>query len=1108
MFTFPQTVSYTVSYNANGGSGAPSSQTVTAGNSVTIPSTIPTRFPYTFLGWSTSSSASSASYLPGGSYTPGSSTTLYAVWKSATTVSGSTTVTTNISVAGTLVYYKLTPSVSGTLTVESTGSYDTYGYLYSESGSQLTYKDQGGTNNNFKYTYSVTAGTTYYAAAKLYSSSSTGSFQTVFTFPQTVSYTVSYNANGGSGAPSSQTVTAGNSVTIPTTAPTWTGHKFLGWSTSSSATSASYNAGGTFKPSGNTTLYAVWRTLYTYTVSYNANGGSGAPSSQTKTEDSTLTLSSTKPTKQYKLTYNANGGTVSPPSKTVTCTFNGWNTASDGSGTSYASGGSYSNNASATLYAKWSNPSAGSLPTPTRDWDTFDGWYTSSTGGTRVYSSTVISASKTLYAHWTPHSHTWDKGVVNTPATYTSEGLQTFTCTVCKETKTEVIPKKEIIPLKVTVQPKSVAAADQSVATFKVVAEGSELTYAWRYRISSSDSWIYCTSATEGYNTDTLKVVAASYRNGYQYQCVIRDVVGSVKYSYDVTLSVKTLSVTGQPTGTTVSDNSTATFKVTASGVGITYAWRVRTSKTADWTYLTSATEGYNKDTLKVTARLAMNGYRYQCVMKDGGGTVKYSHDVMLSVVPQLTITSHPTSATAAANGKATFSVSATGSGVTYAWRTRANSSASWTYLTSATECYNTATLKVPATMDKNGYRYQCVVRDSIGKVKYSRDVALTVKELSFTSQPASACVTENTAATLKVTAAGVGVTYAWRMRTSSSAGWTNCTSSTSGYNTNTLKITAKSSMNGYRYQCVIRDAAGTVKYSRDVALTVVPPLTVTSQPSSVTVAAGSAATFSVTASGTGLTYAWRTRANSSASWTYLTSATEGFNTATLKVSASLDMNGRQYQCVIRDAAGAVKYSYNVTMNVVQPMAITAHPTSVTAVEGSTATFKVTATGSGLTYRWRYRINSSGTWVYCTSATEGYNTNTLKVLASDYRNGYQYQCVITDATGAVKYSRDVTLTVTIPPLTVTSQPQSVSAMENAKVTFKVTATGTGLTYAWRTRSSKTGDWVYCTSSTPGYNTNAIQVTAKASLNGSQYQCVITDASGKKAYTSIVTLTLE
>ena len=195
-------------------------------------------------------------------------------------------------------------------------------------------------------------------------------------------------------------------------------------------------------------------------------------------------------------------------------------------------------------------------------------------------------------------------------------------------------------------------------------------------------------------------------------------------------------------------------------------------------------------------------------------------------------------------------------------------------------------------------------------------------------------------------------------------------------------------------------------------------------------------------------------------------------------------------------------------MNVVQPMAITAHPTSVTAVEGSTATFKVTATGSGLTYRWRYRINSSGTWVYCTSATEGYNTNTLKVLASDYRNGYQYQCVITDATGAVKYSRDVTLTVTIPPLTVTSQPQSVSAMENAKVTFKVTATGTGLTYAWRTRSSKTGDWVYCTSSTLGYNTNAIQVTAKASLNGSQYQCVITDASGKKAYTSIVTLTLE
>ena len=84
--------------------------------------------------------------------------------------------------------------------------------------------------------------------------------------------------------------------------------------------------------SSNTTY--VKATLPTYTVSYNANGGSGAPSSQTKNHDKDLTLSSTVPTRSgYE--------------------FTGWNTKSDGTGTSYASSATYSSNSSATLYAQW-----------------------------------------------------------------------------------------------------------------------------------------------------------------------------------------------------------------------------------------------------------------------------------------------------------------------------------------------------------------------------------------------------------------------------------------------------------------------------------------------------------------------------------------------------------------------------------------------------------------------------------------------------------------------------------------------------------------------------------------------------------------------------------
>ena len=75
--------SYSIKYNANGGTGAPSTQTKWYGSSLTLSSVVPTRAGYTFLGWATSSTATSASYQPGASYTSNSGTTLYAVWQVA-----------------------------------------------------------------------------------------------------------------------------------------------------------------------------------------------------------------------------------------------------------------------------------------------------------------------------------------------------------------------------------------------------------------------------------------------------------------------------------------------------------------------------------------------------------------------------------------------------------------------------------------------------------------------------------------------------------------------------------------------------------------------------------------------------------------------------------------------------------------------------------------------------------------------------------------------------------------------------------------------------------------------------------------------------------------
>lgn len=86
----------------------------------------------------------------------------------------------NVTTGGQIVYFAFTPTTSGSFTIQSIGSGDTYGTLYSASQSSLTTDDDGGDGNNFKITYTMTAGTTYYVAVKFLSSSTTGTFKVSF----------------------------------------------------------------------------------------------------------------------------------------------------------------------------------------------------------------------------------------------------------------------------------------------------------------------------------------------------------------------------------------------------------------------------------------------------------------------------------------------------------------------------------------------------------------------------------------------------------------------------------------------------------------------------------------------------------------------------------------------------------------------------------------------------------------------------------------------------------------------------------------------------------------------------------------------------------------
>ena len=142
----------------------------------------------------------------------------------------------------------------------------------------------------------------------------------------------------------SDTVSKGSSVTIKNNAFVRNGYTFAGWTTNSDGTDDGYGwtgwsgtwnyDNGQYGINNNKlTLYARWN-IKAYTISYNANGGSNAPGDQSKIENKSISLSSSKPTR-------------------TGYTFVNWNTKKDGSGTTYKAGASYNSNADLTLYAQW-----------------------------------------------------------------------------------------------------------------------------------------------------------------------------------------------------------------------------------------------------------------------------------------------------------------------------------------------------------------------------------------------------------------------------------------------------------------------------------------------------------------------------------------------------------------------------------------------------------------------------------------------------------------------------------------------------------------------------------------------------------------------------------
>ncbi len=407
--------------------------------------------------------------------------------------------------------------------------------------------------------------------------------------------------------------------------------------------------------------------------------------------------------------------------------------------------------------------------------------------------------------------------------------------------------------------------------------------------------------------------------------------------------------ITTQPVSQAICAGANVTFTIAATG---TYQWQVSTAAVPAFTNIGGATSASYTIT-GVTAGLNSNQYR--CVVSSQCGSTN-SNAAILTVNTAPAITAQPQSVTLCAGSNNTFNVAATGTGITYQWQISTTAVPAFTDIPSATSASYSVT---GITAGMNGNQYRCVVSGSCIPAATSNAATLTVvTSVGVTTQPISTIVCDGGTTSFTVAGSGTGIIYQWQVNTGS--GFINVPASApySGTTSATLTITgATTAMNTYQYRCQLSNATCTTPgVSNTATLTVNALPVISANPQSVTICAGSGNTFSVTASGTGITYQWQVSTTAVPAFTNIPSATA----ATYSVSgATAGMNGNQYRCVVSGTCSASTATSNAaTLSVITPVTVATQPTAVELCSGANATFTVAGTSTQtINYQWEISTN-------------------------------------------------------------------------------------------------------------------------------------------------------
>lgn len=586
-------------------------------------------------------------------------------------------------------------------------------------------------------------------------------------------------------------------------------------------------------------------------------------------------------------------------------------------------------------------------------------------------------------------------------------------------------------PATLLTPPQGNAVCVGAAATFSATADGNAITYQWQ--VSTDGGITFTDIPSANANTYTISSVGAA-QNGNRYRLVVTGCNGPVT-SPEALLTVSNqASITQQPANTPACNGGTATLNVTALGSQLTYQWQVSTDGGVTYTDVPGATQ----PTLTLNSiSTGMNNHLYQVVIGSNCGAAVTSAASLITVSDPAVITAQPSATTICEGTSTTLSVGATGSNISYQWQVSTDGGSTYSDIAGAQQ----ATLALNAVaLSQNNNLYRVLISSCSPDGLPSDPALLQVNaQASFSTQPADQTLCTGSTASFSATATGNGVTYQWQISTDGGITFSDIAGAvTETLTLNNITLT----QNNERYRVRISNPCTNELLSNSARLTVNDQPAVTAQPQNASACPGGQASFSVTASGQGLSYQWQVSTDGGNSFSDIPGAVNPI--LTLSGLSSAD-NNRIYRCLIGSSCSAAGIpSEPAVLTLLSEATIVSAPADASGCAGANVTLTAEISGTNVTYQWQVSTDGGVTW----TDISGANSSTLtlnNVTLSQNNHRYRVKAGA-DPCGVTTGSAILSVTPS-PSVVLTANPVR-NLFPGLTTTLTATSTPPGSAYNW------------------------------------------------------------